>query len=41
MRAMAAIERPTGLTGAILRAPSWLLRLLLPVNPTIVYLLRK
>jgi SAM-dependent methyltransferase len=41
MRVMSVVEQRTGLVGAILRAPSWLLRLLTPVNPTIVYLLRK
>jgi glycosyltransferase involved in cell wall biosynthesis len=41
MRVMSLVEQRTGLVGAILRAPSWLLRLLTPVNPTIVYLLRK
>jgi len=41
MRVMSLVEQRTGLVGAILRAPSWLLRPLTPVNPTIVYLLRK
>ena len=41
MRAMDRIESPTGLTGSILRAPDGLLRLLLPVVPTMIYLLAK
>ena len=41
MRAMDRIECPTGLTGSILRAPDGLLRLLLPVVPTMIYLLAK
>lgn len=41
MRAMDRIESPTGLTGSILRAPDGLLRLLMPVVPTMIYLLAK
>ena len=41
MRAMDRIESPTGLTGSILRAPDGVLRLLLPVVPTMIYLLAK
>jgi hypothetical protein len=38
---MERVESPTGLTGRILRAPDGVLRLLLPVVPTMIYLLSK
>jgi ubiquinone/menaquinone biosynthesis C-methylase UbiE len=41
MRAMDRVESPSGLTGRILRAPDGVLRALMPVVPTMVYLLSK
>lgn len=41
MRAMERVESPSGLTGRVLRAPDGVLRALLPVVPTMIYLLSK
>ena len=41
MRAMDRVESPSGLTGRVLRAPDGVLRALLPVVPTTIYLLSK
>ena len=41
MRAMDRVESPNGLTGRILRAPDGVLRALMPVVPTMIYLLSK
>lgn len=41
IRALDRVESPSGLTGRILRAPDGVLRLLLPVVPTMIYLLSK
>jgi ubiquinone/menaquinone biosynthesis C-methylase UbiE len=41
MRALDRVEKPSGLTGTILRAPDGVLRALLPVVPTMIYLLSK
>ena len=41
MRAMDRVESPSGLTAQILRAPDGVLRVLMPVVPTMIYLLSK
>jgi ubiquinone/menaquinone biosynthesis C-methylase UbiE len=41
MRAIDRVESPSGLTGHVLRAPDGVLRALLPVVPTMIYLLEK